>query len=237
MSKPFCNVDEVAGIIPALKGMKFPTQSPSDSHTMDDGKIVIGLKDHIRAHSLISKGPVHGKFQRGIMAWLHYEMPRYIHSELDTYTVGVSPISSESTMYTLMKQTKIDYDEFVDYFTTGTDACVIEFYYRYAESIRDQLAVNHIDRDVAVWKLKQALPEGWIQGREKVFSYQALRNLYKYRKKHRLPEWQLICDCIERLPYAEELLFGMSVEKFIETECDPVDGDIRWDSDDEDFPL
>jgi len=236
--KPFCNVDEVAGIVPALKGMKFPTQTTSDTKTMLDGnQIIIGPKDDKRAHDLISKGPVHGKFQRGILAWLHYDMPRYIHSELDTYTVGVAPISSESTMYTLMKETKIEYDEFKELFTTGTDECVVLFFYKYAETIRYQMSIGEIDRDIAVWKLKQALPEGWLQGRERAYSYQALRNLYKYRKKHRLPEWQIICNCIEHLPYAEQLLFGMPVQEFIDTECDPLAGEIRWDSDNEDFPL
>ena len=37
-------------------------------------------------------------------------------------------------------------------------------------------------------------------------SYQALRNMYKARRQHRHPDWQIFCDWIETLPYANELI-------------------------------
>ena len=37
-------------------------------------------------------------------------------------------------------------------------------------------------------------------------SYQALRNIYQLRRKHRHPDWQLFCDFIETMPYFEELI-------------------------------
>ena len=37
-------------------------------------------------------------------------------------------------------------------------------------------------------------------------SYQALRNMYKARRHHRHPDWQIFCDWIETLPYANELI-------------------------------
>lgn len=238
MSKVFCEALEVAGIIPALKGMKYPTKTPSDTKPpLGGNQIIIGPRDEKRAHDLIIKGAVHGKFQRGIVAWLDLNMPRYILSELDTYTKGVEPISSESTMYTLMKESKLEYAEFKECFADFVEDEVIEFFYNYAEKKRSEMSAGIIDRDIAIWKLKQALPEGWMQGRVRMFGYQALRNLYKYRKKHRLPEWQIICECIERLPYAEQLLFGMPVQEFIDIECDPLAGDIRWDSDSDEFPI
>ena len=39
-------------------------------------------------------------------------------------------------------------------------------------------------------------------------SYRCLRNIYKQRKDHRLPEWREFCKWIETLPYAEELLIN-----------------------------
>ena len=38
------------------------------------------------------------------------------------------------------------------------------------------------------------------------FSYQCLRRIWQQRKNHRLPEWHNICEWIESLPMAEELI-------------------------------
>jgi hypothetical protein len=92
-------------------------------------------------------------------------------------------------------------------------------YYSYAKSVRAKYDAKEISRSEATLKLKQALPESWCQRRIKAYSYQALKGMYHSRKNHRLPEWQVICDTIETLPYAAELLFGMSVDEFIK-QCD-----------------
>lgn len=55
-------------------------------------------------------------------------------------------------------------------------------------------------------KMKDELKEGTMQKRVQMFSYQALRRLYNQRKNHRLPHWQIFCDWIKSLPFAEELI-------------------------------
>lgn len=37
-------------------------------------------------------------------------------------------------------------------------------------------------------------------------SYQALRSMYHARRHHRHPDWHILCDWIETLPYAAELI-------------------------------
>ena len=37
-------------------------------------------------------------------------------------------------------------------------------------------------------------------------SYQTLRSMYKARRHHKHPDWQIFCDWIETLPYAKELI-------------------------------
>ena len=37
-------------------------------------------------------------------------------------------------------------------------------------------------------------------------NYRQLKNVYKQRKAHRLPEWREFCKWIETLPYFEELI-------------------------------
>lgn len=37
-------------------------------------------------------------------------------------------------------------------------------------------------------------------------NYAVLRNIYHARKGHRLDEWKTLCDWIETLPYAKDLI-------------------------------
>ena len=55
-------------------------------------------------------------------------------------------------------------------------------------------------------KMKEELPEGHMQKRVWMFSYQTLRRIYFQRKDHRLPQWRIFCDWIKTLPYAKELI-------------------------------
>ena len=55
-------------------------------------------------------------------------------------------------------------------------------------------------------EMKEYLPEGTMQKRVWMFSYQTLRRIYFQRKRHRLPQWQKFCEWIESLPFAKELI-------------------------------
>lgn len=39
-------------------------------------------------------------------------------------------------------------------------------------------------------------------------NYRCLRNIYKQRKTHRLPEWREFCKWLEILPYAKEFILN-----------------------------
>lgn len=54
--------------------------------------------------------------------------------------------------------------------------------------------------------MKDALPEGTMQKRVQMFSYQTLRRIYFQRKNHRLPHWHIFCEWIENLPFSKELI-------------------------------
>lgn len=55
-------------------------------------------------------------------------------------------------------------------------------------------------------KMKEELPEGHMQKRVWMFSYQTLRRIYFQRKDHRLPQWRAFCRWIESLLFAEEFI-------------------------------
>jgi hypothetical protein len=54
--------------------------------------------------------------------------------------------------------------------------------------------------------MKDALPEGTMQKRVQMFSYQTLRRIYFQRRDHRLPHWHIFCEWIGSLPYSKELI-------------------------------
>ena len=63
-------------------------------------------------------------------------------------------------------------------------------------------------------KAKAEIPMGKMMKKIDYFSYQALRNIYKLRHDHRLPEWREFCDFIKNLPFAEQLiLVGLDDDK------------------------
>jgi hypothetical protein len=38
------------------------------------------------------------------------------------------------------------------------------------------------------------------------FNYEVLINIYYARRHHKLDEWHVLCEAIEKLPYAKELI-------------------------------
>lgn len=68
----------------------------------------------------------------------------------------------------------------------------------------------HIDckglRGEELQKAKAEIPMGKELTKVDFFSYQCLRNIYRQRKNHRLPEWHEFCGWIESLPMADKLI-------------------------------
>ena len=84
-----------------------------------------------------------------------------------------------------------------------------------------QLYNENKDADI-LNDIKDALPEGYLQTRVDMFSYQTLRRIVAQRHNHRLPEWHTFIDWIRTLPFAEELIFvGLNIDtdKPYESNC------------------
>ena len=52
----------------------------------------------------------------------------------------------------------------------------------------------------------QLLPSSFNQMRTVSMNYEVLINIYYARRHHKLAEWHVLCDAIEKLPYAKELI-------------------------------
>lgn len=127
----------------------------------------------------------------------------------------------------IMKLGGMTYKEIAE--RTGVRASVIENYllydgnsekkehfydFRYAEELEHTIEVlNEMSEEYKKTKdnsilldIKNILPESYLQTRIDCYSYQCLRNIYRQRKNHRLPEWREFCAWIEKLPFARDLI-------------------------------
>lgn len=59
------------------------------------------------------------------------------------------------------------------------------------------------DRKIYWWQMIQLLPSSYNQKRTIMLNYEVLAGIYKFRKNHKLDEWNEFCKWIEQLPHSE----------------------------------
>lgn len=169
----------------------------------------IGPNDMDLAQRMIAAGSPNDKFLRQIFVSIDITAPMYLWSELDTYKIG-TVANSTSKMHKLASTPiTIDCFETDDYnsdiaYSEDTALPSPEGIIQYCESLRK---IYLETKDKRYWKeLIRWLPESWLQTRTWTANYDVLRNIYHWRRDHKLTEWHQFCKCIETLPYANELI-------------------------------
>lgn len=152
-------------------------------HKHEDKKVAVAALAR-----LVAKGDEHAKLLRQVVAWLEIRAPRYWFQQLATYYAGAEMYSG-STMRTLLRE-KPTLDSFVEQVSSHT--------YR---AFRESLVPGHIT------EAKANLPEGYLQTRLVMCSYQMLRRVWLQRRKHKLGEWHEFIEILHELPYCEDLIF------------------------------
>ena len=218
---------EVWGFKHALRGMRNPMDSwdKSDSkywfpNEFMDEKVCgediewtpyhIGKNDMKLAQTLLSAGSEHSKFMRMIHVAVDTDMPRYWHSEADTYHFNTK--NSCSTMHKLLnRNTPITLDMFIiceeDYDWWIDTVSKLEKLRQEYKQVQSTTKDNQIMNRLLV-RAKRMLPEGFLQMRTWDTTYAELRNMYFQRRHHRLKEeWiDTFCKWVESLPYAKEFI-------------------------------
>lgn len=174
---------------------------------------VVGENDLKLATALANAGADDGKFLRMIHVQLDVTAPLYWWKEADQYKVG-TVTDSCSTMH------KIAAKEFtIDDFShehLGYSCCTENEFDNPMNTLEQVIIVLNGCRDKYIatnnkfwwWQLIQLLPSSFNQRRTWDLNYAVLRNIYHARRNHKLDEWHTLCDWIETLPYAEELICG-----------------------------
>lgn len=223
---------QVFGWEAAIRGMRNPKNSwdKSDSvfdypdcfscpHCGDDasceltGCTVVGDNDLKLMQTLSDAGNDHGKFLRMIHVQVDVTAPLYWWKETDQYKVG-TVTDSCSTMHKIhAKEFTLEdfsYEHLIHYIKDGElcDSWLMNLEATVdALNLARELYLESKDKTYW-WQMIQLLPSSYNQKRTWDLNYAVLKNIYNARKNHKLDEWHTLCEWIETLPYAKELIIG-----------------------------
>ena len=203
---------ETFGWEAAIRGMRNPKNSWSKSDSRwashdENGTnaplFIVGENDLKLASALANSGTDDGKFLRMIHVQLDVTAPLYWFKEADQYKVG-TVTDSCSTMH------KIHSKEFT------LDDFSHDHLYSPLHDLKPTVDLLNVYRERFLdtkdkedwWQLIQLLPSSYNQRRTWDLNYAVLRNIYHARRNHKIDEWHTLCDWIETLPYAKELICG-----------------------------
>lgn len=188
----------------AIRGARNPLNSWArmDSSYDEDGDYVLGENDISLASRLAKAGSDHRKFLRQIFVSMDIVAPLYWWKEFDTYKVG-TVANSTSTMHKIQAKQFVREDFSCDKMSEDALA-VFDGVIDYLESER----IKFLDtKDKQHWhNMIQMLPSSYNQLRTVTMNYEVLINIYYARRHHKLAEWHTLCEEIEMLPYAKELI-------------------------------
>ena len=183
-------VIETTGIGEALLGLGLSYGLTSDISIYDlyylENEIDCKCRDI--ADKLAHKQGGHNKFLESINIYLDITAPRYWWSEFDTYRVGVTK-QSESTIHTITKR-PLTQKDFQGTVVAETLTFLNELIDRYNST------PYLVTQQTLLHKIKNNLPEGFLQRRIVVLNAKTLQNIIAQRHNHRLREWHTFCTTI-----------------------------------------
>lgn len=188
----------------AIRGARNPMNSWNrmDSYYDEEGHFILGENDLQLAKRLARAGSDHRKFVRQIFVSVDLEAPLYWWKEYDTYKVA-TVANSTSTMHKIAaKPFSLD-----DFSHEEMNEAALHCLKQTIDTL-EQLRQEYLQtKDKTVWySMIQLLPSSYHQLRTCTFNYETLINIYHARKHHKLQEWHAVCEWIEQLPYAKELI-------------------------------
>lgn len=188
----------------------YPMRTKAEMRPIEDKDIQRGVR---LVNATKTGNTAHHQFLTGIRvnfdlcftnkAWVEAERYRFLEF-----------VSSQSTMHRI---TKFDLDQqYIEYVDKRIIDIMrekvndynnlisrIEAFGPEDENLRNQLQEEAKRRYL---EILYSNPAGFRLTARMTTNYRCLRNIYKQRHDHRLPEWRTFCDWIETLPYAREFL-------------------------------
>lgn len=160
-------------------------------------------KDFQRAEKLsiasIKDNGAHGQFLTGIRVAFDLTFSNKAWVEAERYRF-LEFVSSQSTMHRITKfNLDNQYNKYVD---PRVIAIMKE---KVSEYNQMEDGPKKTDKYLEILYTN---PAGFELTARMTTNYRCLKNIYKQRKNHRLPEWREFCSWVETLPYAQELILS-----------------------------
>lgn len=189
----------------AIRGARNPMNSwdRMDSCYDQNGNYILGENDIKLATKLCHAGSAdHRKFLRQIFVSMDITAPLYWWKEYDTYKVA-TVANSTSTMHKIHSKPF----ELSDFSCDKLTESSLEIFKSYIDEM-EKVRLRYIQtKDKADWyDLIQLLPSSYNQMRTCTLNYENLINMYYSRRLHKLDEWHVFCEYVDKLPYADLLI-------------------------------
>lgn len=133
---------------------------------------------------MFNKDGGHNKFLESMVVWIDIEAPRGWWQEFDTYRVGTTK-QSESTMHTIQKR-PVTLDDFEE----CTHLSMVVAFNEILRDVTENFSNTKPLHDTDLERIKNSLPEGYLQRRVVCLNYKVLRNMITQRSTHRLRYWK-----------------------------------------------
>jgi hypothetical protein len=149
-----------------------------------------------------TKGGGHDQFLTGIVVNFDLTISNKAWAEAERYTF-LNFISSMSSMH---RASVFPIRECCNHYVSEGEIEAAE---------AAQIAYKNIDgsaypeeKKAAYLSLLYNIPSGFELMAGMTTNYRCLKNIYRQRRGHRLPDWHVVCDWIETLPLADKLIIG-----------------------------
>lgn len=190
---------------------------PMATSTKDIKDIEIGLTDYNRGKKLskatLNGNQAHDQFLSGIRIAFDLTCSNKMWVEAERYRF-LTFVSSQSTMHRITKfDLNNQYNKYVDPRIINIMTEKVEEYNAWKEEpdrIMNDLYINEEEYNKRLQEIYLEIlysnPAGFELTARMTTNYRCLKNIYKQRKDHRLPEWREFCSWIETLPWTHELI-------------------------------
>lgn len=178
---------KVYGLEDSIKRSKYPMSADVDELNDEVTKTV-----HTLAKSRMGEG--HDNFLNGIIVQFDLTFTIKAWTELQRYHF-IDFVSSQSTIHRISRLV-ID-EAYVKY----TDSRIVRIMKELVENYNKEMDSKR--KQEKYLEILYSNPCGMKLTAGMTTNYRQLKTIYKQRKNHRLPEWQIFCKQLEELPYHE----------------------------------
>lgn len=204
----------------AIRGMRNPLNSwdKSDSVYENPFGFNIGEADLNLMKKLYKGGTEHRKFMRQIFISMDITAPLYWWKEFDTYKIGTVS-NSCSTMHTIHKKEFELSDFSIEH--VSDDAIEVnynngKYWDKPIDVLVDLINILNACREKYLetkdkkwwWQLIQLLPSSYNQKRTITMNYENAATIIRQRTGHKLDEWKVLIESLEKLPYLKTIMEG-----------------------------